>query len=153
MEEKSRGPDLDKYIRPDKKKQYVTYIKGSKLYGMPYWTFVRMAKEAGATVALRKTAIVDLLAFDRFIEDHYYEPEDKLMSKARKKIDNIGELVKGGKKYVRTEEARELYSIGRHSLERWAKEAGALRKINGTVLINVEKLDAFIEAFEVEENQ
>lgn len=32
-----------------------------------------------------------------------------------------------------------------------AKEAGAVRKIRGTVLVNTEKLDEYIDSFEVRE--
>jgi len=152
MSTNSRAPNLDQFIKPEKKKKYVTYLKGSKLYDLPYWTFVSLAKESGATVALRKTAIVDLIAFDKWIEEQVYEPEDKRMGRPRKKIENMDVLVARGKKYVRTNEAKDLYSIGRHTLERWAKDAGALRKVNGIVLVNIEKLDAFIEANEVEED-
>lgn len=152
MAKKVRSPDLDKYITEDKKKEYVTYAKAYRQYDLPYWTFVKLAKEAKATVHLRKTAVVDLRALDKYIEENTYEPEDIIMSKARKKIDNMPDLIAKGKKYVRREEAMEMYSIGRHSLDKWAMDAGALRKIGGSVLINIEKLDAFIESFNVEED-
>lgn len=150
MAKKVRGPNLDKYIPEDKKKQFKTYMEAHKQYDLPYWTFVRLAKQAGATVCLRKTAVVDLIALDSYIEEHVYEPEEKRMSRGRTRIENMDSLVARGKKYIRTDEAREMYSIGRHTLEKWAKDAGALRKINGTVLINMEKLDAFIEATEAD---
>ena len=43
-------------------------------------------------------------------------------------------------------------TVGRHTLEKWAREAGAVRKLNNVVLINTEKLDAFIEANAEEED-
>lgn len=44
--------------------------------------------------------------------------------------------------------AREYFSIGRHTMENWAKQAHAIYKINGVKLINIEKIERFIEAFE-----
>lgn len=153
MAKKARGPDyLEEFITEDKRHDFQLYAKAYRLYDLPYWTFVNLAKQANATVCLRKTAVVDLLVLDKYIEEHQFDPEGKGMSKARKPIDNMDELVARGKKYIRSSEAKEMYSIGRHTLEKWAKDAGALRKINGTVLINMEKLDAFIEANEVEDD-
>ena len=71
------------------------------------------------------------------------------MPKKRKKIDNIDELVNSGKKkYVRIAEGAELYSVGKHTFESWVEEAKAARKIKGVVLVNTDKIDAFIESFE-----
>lgn len=52
---------------------------------------------------------------------------------------------------MRYAEGAELYSVGRHTFEKLAKDAGAVHKVNGVVLINTEKLDAFIESFYEEE--
>ena len=59
------GPDLDKYI-VGKKHAWVTYEEGAKLYNIPYWTFVHLAKEAKATLPLRRTTIVDLMKFEPY---------------------------------------------------------------------------------------
>ena len=153
MAKKPRGPDyLEEFITDDKRRDFQTYAKAYRQYDLPYWTFVNLAKEAGATICLRKTAIVDKIVLDKYIEEHIYEPEDK-MSRGRKKLENMDELVARGKKYVRTDEAKDMYSVGRHTIEKWARDAGALRKIGSTVLINMDKLDAFIEANEVEDDE
>ena len=55
-----KGPDLEKYLE-GKAHRYASYKEGAIMYSMPYWTFVNFAKEAGATWALRKTAMVDLV--------------------------------------------------------------------------------------------
>ena len=52
---KSPPVNLDKYLEGDKKR-YLTYEDAARRYSMPYWTLVNLAKEAGATWALRKTA-------------------------------------------------------------------------------------------------
>ena len=55
------------------------------------------------------------------------------------------------KKFVRYKDGAELYSLGIQNFMKIAKEAGAVRKIRGTVLVNVEKLDEYIDSFEVRE--
>ena len=48
-------------------------------------------------------------------------------------------------KFVRYKEGADLYSIGIHGFQQLAKEAGAVRKINGVCLVNVEVLNEYIE--------
>lgn len=55
------------------------------------------------------------------------------------------------KKFVRYKDGAELYSLGIQNFMKIAKEAGAVRKIRGTVLVNTEKLDEYIDSFEVKE--
>ena len=55
------------------------------------------------------------------------------------------------KKFVRYKDGAELYSFGIQNFMKIAKEAGAVRKIRGTVLVNTEKLDEYIDSFEVRE--
>ena len=66
-EKKCRPPDLDKFIKPEWKHYYVSYAQGAKMYSLNYWPFVRLAKEAGASWALRKTAVVDLFILDDYM--------------------------------------------------------------------------------------
>lgn len=153
-------PDLDKYL-DGRNHKYMTYQQAAKHYGLPYWGFVSLAKEAKATWKLRKTAIVDIVVFDRYLEEHClitqdeevdYEMEDMVMPRARKEIENIEELVKSKKKkYVRYAEGAELFSMGLHSFQALAKDAGAIRKVKGCVLVNLEKVEAFVESFAEED--
>ena len=148
--------DLDKYLI-GRNHNYRTYQQAAKLYGLPYWAFVTSAKEAGATMALRKTAIVDTVIFEKYLEercvitedkDVIYEVEDYAMPKTRKEIQDIEELVKAKKKkYVRYAEGAELFSMGLHSFQSLAKDAGAIRKVKGCVLVNLEKVEEFVESF------
>ena len=55
------------------------------------------------------------------------------------------------KKFIRYKDGAELYSLGIQNFMKIAKEAGAVRKIRGTVLVNIEKLDEYIDSFEVKE--
>ena len=42
--------------------------KGARMYSLNYWTSVRLCREAGASFPLRKTALVDLLVLDAYME-------------------------------------------------------------------------------------
>ena len=70
---KTSGPDLDMYLE-GKRKGYVTYVQGASIYRMNYYTFVRLAKEAGANIRSRKTVVVDLDIFDlsSFLSQNYH---------------------------------------------------------------------------------
>ena len=161
MSKKPPPINLDKYLE-DRKHKYATYEAGAIEYGLPYWTFVKIAKEANATWALRKTAMVDLRIFEEYLETFCDTAEDadelirkrgNYMAYKRKQVDKFEALIgKGKKKYVRYAEGAELYSMGIHSFEQLAKNAHAIRRVKGIVLINTEKVDEFIESFsDVEE--
>ena len=68
MKKKGR-PDLEKYL-DGKGRKFVDYAQGAKLYNLPYWSFVRVAKEADANYPIRKTAIVDSDILENFLKDH-----------------------------------------------------------------------------------
>ena len=70
------------------------------------------------------------------------------MPKARAclSIEELEALVHAGvKKYVRYEEGAKLYSIGRNSFIDLAREADAVYKIKGCAVVNIHKVDRFIE--------
>ena len=70
------------------------------------------------------------------------------MPKARIEIPELEErLVSGQKKYVRYKEGAELYSLGKHTFTQLAKEAGAVYNYKRCVLVNTQKVDAFLENF------
>jgi len=54
------------------------------------------------------------------------------------------------KKFVTYEQACELYCMGITKLKDVAREAGAMYKLNRKVLINIDKMDAYIETFKVD---
>ena len=58
---------IDEYLE-GKKRRFVNYTQGAKIYKMSYWPFVRLAKKAEANYPIRKTAIVDLNILDDFLE-------------------------------------------------------------------------------------
>jgi hypothetical protein len=61
------GPDLSKYLG-DNAKRYVTYRQAAMIYSIPYYAFVKMAKEANSCWKIRKTVIVDLDKSDAYLE-------------------------------------------------------------------------------------
>ncbi len=64
---KKEGPDLSRYIA-NNAKRYVNYRQASIIYSVPYYAFVKMAKDANACWKIRKTVIVDLDKFDSYLE-------------------------------------------------------------------------------------
>lgn len=51
----------------------------------------------------------------------------------------------GQKQYIRYNEGAELYSMGLHTFKDLAIEAGATRKMQGVVLVNVRIINDYIE--------
>ena len=80
------------------------------------------------------------------------------MAFARTEVKELEPMVKAGKKkFVRYQEGAELYSMGLHTFEELAKEAGAIYKIRRVVLVNLEiriipmideVFDAFLEEYQ-----
>lgn len=152
---KIRGPDWEQYITDEKRRRFITYQDGAILYGLRYWPFVRLCQKADANIPLRKTAIVDLDILDDFIEQHNMDrnEEKEADMPARKPKAPIDErMTRNGKKYVRLEEAAELYSVSEKTVEKWAEHAKARYKIDGVKLFNTEKIDRFIETMGQEED-
>ena len=56
----------------------------------------------------------------------------------------------GRKKFVRYEEGAKLYSMGLHTFQDLAKEAGAIYHVKRIVLVNTELIDQFLETFKDE---
>ena len=72
------------------------------------------------------------------------------MPKARVVLqpEEIKSLVRSGqKKFVRYSEGAALYSMGLHTFQDVAKEAGAVYHVKRLVLVNTEKVDQYLEHF------
>ena len=65
-------PDLDKYLE-GRKRHYVTYIEGARLYQLSYQTFVKLAKAAKANLKMRKTVIIDVDLIEQYLSDNFEE--------------------------------------------------------------------------------
>lgn len=72
MPRKRYGPNLDKYLE-DGGRRYVTYEQGARIYSLPYYSFVRLAKDAQANLKMRKTVVVDLDILEKYILEHHVE--------------------------------------------------------------------------------
>lgn len=72
MAVKNEGlPDLEGYLE-ERGRHLVTYTEGARMYYIPYYSFVRLAKEAKANLPLRRTTVVDV----DIIEDYLKENPD-----------------------------------------------------------------------------
>ena len=70
------------------------------------------------------------------------------MAFARTEVRELEPMVKAGKKkFVRYQEGAELYSMGLHTFEELAKEAGAIYKIRRVVLVNLEIFEEYLDTF------
>ena len=56
----------------------------------------------------------------------------------------------GGMKFVRYEDGAKLYSMGLHTFQDLAKEAGAIYHVKRIVLVNTELIDEYLETFKDE---
>lgn len=72
MIRKLKGPNhiADHIEKRGYRHNYVLYYTGADYYDLPYWTFVHLAKDAGATVELHRLAVADTLAIDRYLDDN-----------------------------------------------------------------------------------
>ena len=80
-----KGPDLEKYLE-GKKRKYTSYAEGARIFSMSYYTFISLAKAAGANMRIKKNVVVDLEAIEEYLEklqaevraiDLYEKPFDK----------------------------------------------------------------------------
>ena len=53
----------------------------------------------------------------------------------------------GRKKFVRYDEGAKIYSMGLHTFQDLAKEAGAIYRIKRVVLVNTDIIDEYLENF------
>ena len=70
------------------------------------------------------------------------------MPRTRVEVPQLEALIQSGKKkFVRYAEGAALYSLGLHTFQEIAKEANAIYKVKRCVLVNIEKVDAYLENF------
>ena len=147
-----RAPDLEEFINDGNRRRFITYRQGQIMFGMAYWTFVNFAKKAGANITMRKTVVVDLDVLEQYIASFEESDDGKEFDMAKKEKAPIAErMAVNGKKYVRIDEAAELYSVSEKTIEKWAASSKARLKVGGVVLYNTQKIDMFIENIGQEE--
>ena len=78
-------------------------------------------------------------------------PEENIMGKSYKPITSMKEvpdqLRKLRRQYLRYQQAEIIYSISHKKLLELASDAGAIYRIDGTVLINKDIFDIYLERF------
>lgn len=145
-------PKLERYITEDKKKRYITYEEGAKLYDLPYYTFVNLAKEAKASIKLRKTAIVDKDIFEKYMDELQREGKEIMAYKRKRMTEEQYSRMHASKrkKFVRYDEGAMLYSLGTNTFKNIAREAGAIYRVGKIVLVNTEIVDEYLENYHEE---
>lgn len=67
-----RGPDLDRFLE-GKKRTFVSYAEGARIYSMNYYSFVTLAKAAKANIRIKKNVVIDLDAIEEYLEKQCVE--------------------------------------------------------------------------------
>lgn len=66
IRELMKGPDLERYLE-GKKRKFITYAQGARMFSMNYYSFVKLAKMAGANLRVKKRVIVDMDAVEAYM--------------------------------------------------------------------------------------
>lgn len=147
-------PDLDAYLGKNRR-TLCSYEEGAKMYGLRFYSFVNLAKEANANIKVKRHALVDLDVLDAYIdklgEEEMARREESREMHTRNKTDKLEQLKNQRKKFVRYEEGAELYSMGVNTFRQLAKEAGAVYKIKNIALVNLDVIEDYLEAFKEEQ--
>ena len=134
---KKLKPSIRSYIHDDNiYKRYLRPAEASKIFGIDESNVIQFASAAGAIYQLPRILLICHQRLEEYMKHHY-------------KVPGTNKLVH--KKYVRIGEGSIIYSIGHHRFIEMARAAGAVYKINegtgGTVLINLELFDDYLEQF------
>jgi len=73
--------------------------------------------------------------------------EAEMINKTRP--EDIPESELCARKYIRLNDGVRRYGLSYKKFREAASEAGALRKITGTILVNTEKFESYLESLEV----
>ncbi len=73
------------------------------------------------------------------------------MAHKRSEVPELEKMLQfGRKKFVRYEEGAKMYSMGLHTFQDLAKEAGAVYHVKRIVLVNTDLIDEYMETFKDE---
>ena len=74
------------------------------------------------------------------------------MARKRSEVPEMEKMLQyGRKKFVRYDEGAKIYSMGLHTFQDLAKEAGAIYRIKRVVLVNTDIIDEYLENFKEEQ--
>ena len=132
-------PSVRTYIVGYAKKRYMQPKEASEVLEIDVEELLQIASGAGAICRLPKITLICNKKLEEYMKHLYKVP-------ASSKTVH--------KKFVRIGEGSIIYSIGRHRFVEMARAAGAVYKVNegkgGTVLVNLEIFDEYMEQFRVE---
>ena len=67
------------------------------------------------------------------------------MARKKSEVPEMEKMLQyGRKKFVRYDEGAKIYSMGLHTFQDLAKDAGAVYRIKGIVLVNTELVDEYL---------
>ena len=72
----SKGPDLERFLK-GRKRKFVTYAQGARIYSLNYYSFVKLAKAAKANIQIKKNVVIDLEVVEEFLESHLDTEENE----------------------------------------------------------------------------
>ena len=73
------------------------------------------------------------------------------MARKRSEVPEMEKMLQyGRKKFVRYDEGAKIYSMGLHTFQDLAKEAGAIYRIKRVVLVNTDIIDEYLGNFKEE---
>ena len=98
----------------------------------------RLPKEQWIVVDNTHEPIIDQETFDRV---------QAIQKIKRKEDENMEYEYNDKRRFVKYKTAAKRYDVCLPTLEKWAKEAGAICKIGRAVLVDCQALDKYIEAF------
>ena len=52
------------------KRNFISYAQGAKMFSMNYYSFVKLAKEAGANIRIKKKVVIDLELVEKYLENN-----------------------------------------------------------------------------------
>lgn len=130
-------PTIRRYLTDTNiNKRFIRPKEAAELFKVSEETVMELALAAGAIHQLPRITLISKKRLEEFMKHLYKVP---------------GTSKQVIKKYVRIGEGSIIYSIGHHRFIEMARAAGAVYKINegqgGTVLINLEIFDAYMEQF------
>lgn len=113
-------------------KRFVRPEEAAQLYQYRNYSILDLAYAADALYQLPVITLIKKKQMEEFMSDLY-------------KIPGTGRYVK--KKFVRIGEGSIMYSIGRHRFIEMARDAGAVYKVHGIVMVSIEIFDKYMEQF------
>lgn len=113
-------------------KRFIRPEEAALEYQYKNYSILDLAYAADAIYQLPVITLINRTKMEEFMNDLY-------------KVPGTGRYVK--KKFVRIGEGSIMYSIGRHRFIEMARDAGAVYKVHGLVLVRIEIFDKYMEQF------